>query len=164
MKRETHWASEMSAEAKCKDCQSRTPDRFCKWLQAFLQPGLSDDAGCEGYVPSAQQERGKDKPCPKADSKRRETMIVAALELKKLKGSVILEHVNCGKHSCHCQHGSLHPANYLHYYSNGKIKRRYLSKAVSALLSHSEGELEGMIRETVSGQGQGGEKELEEST
>lgn len=79
-------------------------------------------------------------------------MIVAALGLKKLKGSIVLEHINCGKRSCHCQHGSLHPVNYLHYYEDGKVKRRYLSKTLTVLLSHSTEELEKMLHETVLGQ------------
>jgi len=77
------------------------------------------------------------------------SLIHTALELKGFKGSVVMEKVCCGKPGCRCQSGSLHgPYPYLHYYSSGKVRRRYLSKTVSALLSHSQKELEGTLRET----------------
>jgi hypothetical protein len=82
--------------------------------------------------------------CPKTSS------IQTALKLKAFKGSVVREKVCCGKPGCHCHTGTLHgPYPYLHYYSSGKVKRHYLSKAVSALLSHSTEELERMLHATL---------------
>ncbi|HKZ94830.1 MAG TPA: DUF6788 family protein [Candidatus Bathyarchaeia archaeon] len=78
------------------------------------------------------------------------TVILEALELKqRLKGSVVWERVNCGKHCCHkCQNGTLHgPYTYLHYYSAGKVKRKYLPKALGELMFHSREELEVMLRD-----------------
>jgi hypothetical protein len=92
--------------------------------------------------------------CPKTTPDK--SLILAALELKKLKGSIVLEHINCGKRSCHCQRGSLHPANYLHYYSNGKVRRRYLTKTMSTLLANSREELEKMLLESEAVLGQQG--------
>jgi hypothetical protein len=144
-------------EARCKDCKNRKSDRFCAWLGAFLQPGLIDDPDCEGYVSKdshAQPKRGKGSTCPKTPTSDK-SMILAALELKKLKGSIVREGIDCGKSSCHCQHGSLHPASYLHYYSNGKVRRRYLSRAMVELLRFSETELEERLRESEEVLGQG---------
>jgi hypothetical protein len=148
------------------------PDRFCKWLGAFLKRGVSDDPQCEGFtphntcpkrpkkkmaetsIPSTQDSQDPTIACPKTQQPDKK-LVQAALSIKKLKGSVVRERVCCGKLGCHCQTGTLNgPYPYLHYYSNGKVKRRYLSKALSALLSHSEEELERMLlRETVLGQG-----------
>lgn len=78
------------------------------------------------------------------------SLIITALGLKeKLKGSVILERVNCGKRGCHkCAQGTLHgPYPYLHYYSAGKVKRKYLPKALGELMSYSREELQQMLRE-----------------
>jgi hypothetical protein len=77
--------------------------------------------------------------------------ILTALEFKeKYKGSVVWERVDCGKPSCHkCQNGTLHgPYPYLHYYSSGKVKRKYLPKSVGELMSYSKAELETMLHET----------------
>jgi hypothetical protein len=83
--------------------------------------------------------------CPKIDK----SSIQTALKLKGLKGSVVREKICCGKPGCHCHTGSLHgPYPYLHYYSHGKVKRRYLSKTVSALLAHSRQELENILHTT----------------
>lgn len=84
----------------------------------------------------------QDLTCPKTTSQQK-TAILAALELKKLKGSVVWEKVRCGKRNCRCSHGHLHgPFPYLHYYSSGKVKRRYLSKRMVQLLRCSREELE----------------------
>jgi hypothetical protein len=83
--------------------------------------------------------------CPKTDK----YLIQTALKFKGFGGSVVMEKICCGKRGCHCRSGALHgPYPYLHYYSHGKVKRRYLSKTVSALLSHSTEELEKMLHET----------------
>ena len=77
---------------------------------------------------------------------REKHQIQRALALKKLKGSVVWERVDC--HSpprrC-CPHG---PYAYLHYYDarSGKVKRKYLGKNVE-LLSWFEGELQQRLRE-----------------
>jgi len=44
--------NEPRGAAKCVDCQNRTPEtpHFCRWLQAFLQMGLTDDPECEGFT------------------------------------------------------------------------------------------------------------------
>jgi hypothetical protein len=77
------------------------------------------------------------------------SLVQTALKLKGLGGSVVMERICCGKPGCHCHTGALHgPYPYLHYYSSGKVRRRYLSKTVSALLSHSRDELEKMLHET----------------
>lgn len=76
--------------------------------------------------------------------------ILKALELRqKYKGSVVWERVNCGKKGCHkCQTGVLHgPYPYLHYYSSGKVKRKYLPKALGDLVSRSTGELKELLKE-----------------
>lgn len=76
--------------------------------------------------------------------------ILTALELKqKLKGSVVWERVNCGKRGCHkCSEGTLHgPYSYLHFYSAGKVRRKYLPRALGELMSYSKQELETMLRE-----------------
>lgn len=72
-------------------------------------------------------------------------LIITALELKQeLKGSVIMERVNCSKRGCRkCQNGTLHgPYPYLHYYSAGKVKRKYLPRVLGELMSYSREELE----------------------
>jgi hypothetical protein len=87
---------------------------------------------------------------------RKETqrsLIFAALELKqKLKGSVVWERVDCGKRGCRKrQNGTLHgPYPYLHYYSSGKVKRKYLSKALGDLVSRSVEELKELLKEAES--------------
>jgi hypothetical protein len=84
--------------------------------------------------------------CPKTPDK---SLIQTALKFKGFKGSVVMERICCGKPGCRCQNGALHgPYPYLHYYSNGKVRRRYLSKTVSMLLSHSTEDLERMLHET----------------
>jgi hypothetical protein len=88
-------------------------------------------------------------------------LILEALELKqKLKGSVVWERVRCGKHGCRkCAQGILHgPYPYLHFYSAGKVRRKYLIRSLGELMSHSKEELEGMLRDSESailGQGEG---------
>ncbi|MGA2309411.1 MAG: DUF6788 family protein [Candidatus Bathyarchaeia archaeon] len=166
--------------SKCDKLTEGNP-RFCNWLLAEIPRNLPDDPGCEGFHekglgtskaevgPShvATSLKGDDKPvtkpskagCPKTPGKK---SIQKALKLKGFKGSVVMERVCCGGRGCHCQNGgALHgPYPYLHYYSNKKgkkggktkIKRRYLSKTMTALLSHSREELEEMLRETVLGQ------------
>jgi len=145
---------------RCKDCGNRTPDRFCKWLGAFLQPGLDDDPDCEGFasqntcpkspqkenaeplIPPTQISKFSSAACPKTQHSDKR-LIQTALKIKGLRGSVVMEKICCGKLGCHCQSGALHgPYPYLHYYSNGKVRRRYLSKAMSALLANSTEELE----------------------
>jgi hypothetical protein len=159
-------------EARCKDCGNRTDEKppFCIWLKAEMPVGLADDPTCEGFIPKGlRRSVGKgfshkatsvkgddervggpetpvDKPpkttCPKTPDKR---LIQTVLSLKRLKGSVVSEMVRCGK-NCHCQSGALHgPYLYLHYFSQGTVKRKYLTKAVSELLSLSERELEEIL-------------------
>lgn len=83
------------------------------------------------------------------------SLIQTALKFKGFKGSVVMEKICCGKPGCRCHNGALHgPYSYLHYYSNGKVRRRYLSKNMSALLSHSAKELERMLHEAESVLGQ----------
>jgi hypothetical protein len=87
-------------------------------------------------------------------------LIVTALELKqKFKGSVIWERVRCGKHGCRkCAAGTLHgPYSYLHFYSNGKVKRKYLPRVLGDLVGHSVEELKEMLKEVeeILGQGEG---------
>ena len=86
--------------------------------------------------------------------------ILAALKLKELRGSIVKELVNCGKRGCHkCAAGTLHgPYSYLHYYSNGKVKRKYLPKALGDLVGRSVEELKELLKEAdskVLGQGEG---------
>ena len=58
------------------------------------------------------------------------------------KGSIVWEKVCCGKRGCKCQSGVLHgPFPYLHYWGEGKVKRRYLSKAVGQLVACPKTEL-----------------------
>jgi hypothetical protein len=147
---------------------------FCTWLNAEIPVNLADDPECEGFAPNnlgtskgkagmlsytvnppqnlrgvrlAVKDHGKTHvnpktACPKTPDK---SLIQTALKLKGFKGSVVMEKICCGKLGCRCLSGALHgPYPYLHYYSNGKIKRRYLSKALSTLLSHSTKELERM--------------------
>ena len=159
-----------SEEASCSRCANRTDEEpyFCEWLRAGIPAGLADDPECEGFAPKplrTSKGKGDDKrvgepvinpsktACPKTDK----SLIQTALKFKGLNGSVVMEKICCGKPGCHCQNGVLHgPYPYLHYYSNGKVKRRYLSKTVSALLSHSTKELERMLHETEAVLGQEG--------
>lgn len=79
---------------------------------------------------------------------REKSLILEALNLKrKLKGSIVWERINCGKKCCHkCQNGTLHgPYPYLHYYSAGKVKRKYLPRKLGELMTYSREELEGML-------------------
>jgi hypothetical protein len=90
--------------------------------------------------------------CPKTVSQSEKTAILAALELKRLKGSVVMEFVNCGKHSCRkCSSGIGHgPYPYLHYYDPScpwKVRRKYLTKDVAKFMSYSMEELELQLRE-----------------
>lgn len=148
--------------AKCSRCANCMPDRFCRWLGAFLKKGVSDDPQCEGFaphnacpkrpqkemaetsIPSKQDSKDPLITCPKTQHLDKR-LIQTVLSLKRLKGSVVPEMVRCGK-SCHCQCGALHgPYLYLHYFSQGKVKRKYLSKAVSELLSLSEEKLAAIL-------------------
>lgn len=169
-------------EASCSRCPNRTNEDppFCTWLNAEIPTDLADDPECEGFPsknlrtstrkgsPHIESPKGEKqrrvgeletpiaKPlktaCPKTLDK---SLIQTALTFKGFRGSVVMEKICCGKPGCHCQSGALHgPYPYLHYYSNGKVKRRYLSKTVSALLSHSAEELERMFHETDSVLGQ----------
>jgi hypothetical protein len=66
-------------------------------------------------------------------------LIQEALGTKALGGSIVQEKVSCGKTCCRVCGGSrlAHgPYNYSHYYdrSCGKVKRKYLSQALSNLL------------------------------
>jgi replication-associated recombination protein RarA len=78
------------------------------------------------------------------------SLILEALELKqKLKGSVVMEFVRCGKHCSTCSsdgpgHG---PYAYLHYFSDGKVKRKYLPRALGQLMSYSKEELREMLHD-----------------
>ena len=161
--------------ASCSRCLKRTDGNppFCTWLMAEIPLGLADDPECEGFaVKPLRTSKGKaehpntsnttpsnacdDIPncrlaipktaCPKNPDK---SLIQTVLKLKGFKGSVVKEKVCCGKPGCHCQSGALHgPYSYLHYYSDGKVRRRYLSNTMSALLSHSKEELESILHET----------------
>jgi hypothetical protein len=170
-------------DAHCKDCLKLTDEKppFCVWLKAEIPVGLADDPTCEGFVEKglrtskagkgsshkAESIKGDGKRVggleppvakpPKAKACPKTSLIQTALKLKAFGGSVIMERICCGKPGCHCQSGSLHgPYPYLHYYSDGKVKRRYLSKTVSGLLNHSAQELEKMLHETEAALGQGG--------
>jgi hypothetical protein len=83
--------------------------------------------------------------------KEKESLILEALELKeKLKGSVIMEFVRCGKKCARCNSGPGHPASYLHYYDSTcpyKVRRKYLRKDLAGLMSYSKEELETMLQE-----------------
>jgi hypothetical protein len=145
-------------------------------LKAEISVGLADDPECEGFAPKGLRTskagigsphavtslKGDDKrvsepktpaktsACPKTPDK---SLIQTVLKFKGFKGSVVMEKICCGKPGCHCQSGTLHgPYPYLHYYSNGKVRRRYLSKTLSALLSHSKEELEKMLHGSFLGQ------------
>lgn len=150
---------------------------FCTWLNAEIPVDLADDPECEGFAlkvlrtseagtgfpQSKARRKGDDKrvgelrpppianppetsACPKALDK---SLIQAALKFKGFNGSVVMEKICCGKPGCHCQRGALHgPYPYLHFWQDGKVRRRYLSKSVSALMSHSTEELEKMLHET----------------
>ena len=160
-------------EASCSRCPNRTNENppYCTWLKAEIPIGLPDDPECEGFPSNNLETKSKDKaetgstrPVPLLKSKKRvgrvaigpsktacpkTAEIQTALKLKGFKGSVIKEKICCGKPGCHCHGGALHgPYPYLHYYSNGKVRRRYLTKAMSALLSHSAKELERMLQKT----------------
>jgi hypothetical protein len=75
--------------------------------------------------------------------------ILEALELKKLRGSIVMERVKCGKRCCRkCKNGTFHgPYPYLHYYTAGKVKRRYLLKPLGDLASRPVEELKEMLKE-----------------
>jgi hypothetical protein len=82
--------------------------------------------------------------------KEKKSLILEALELKqKLKGSVVWERVKCGKRCCRkCKNGTLHgPYPYLHYYHGGRVKRKYLRRALGDLVSRSVEELKEMLKE-----------------
>ena len=177
--------SETRAKCKdCANRTDEKPP-FCTWLKAIMPVGLADDPGCEGFIPKDSKlpkaplrtsvgkgtravkgdERvgGSETPVDKPKTTRPKTkqtdksLIQTALKLKDFKGSVVMEKVLCGKPGCHCHNGALHgPYPYLHYYSNGKVRRRYLGKTVSALLSHSKEELEKMLHEIEAVLGQEG--------
>lgn len=76
--------------------------------------------------------------------------IQQALNLKDLRGSIVLEKVACGKKCCSVcggvryEHG---PYSYLHFYQGGKVKKKYLSKAVAAWLACPKKELEERLKE-----------------
>lgn len=155
----------MTEKASCSRCLKRTDGNppFCIWLQAEIPLDLADDPECEGFAPKSLRTsvRGSVKRVGETRNKGAKPLkacpkivdIQAALKLKGFRGSVVMEKICCGKPSCHCQSGTLHgPYPYLHYYSNGKVKRRYLTKNITMLLSHSTEELEGILRETVLGQ------------
>jgi len=81
---------------------------------------------------------------------REKSLILEALELKqKLKGSVVMEFVRCGKHCGTCGAGGPGhgPYAYLHFFSNGKVKRKYLARALGKLMSYSRKELETMLHD-----------------
>ena len=172
-----------SEEASCRECSNRTDERppFCTWLQAEIPAGLADDPTCEGFHAKGLRtsKAGKGSPhtstSPKGDGKRvgqspvaepprtscpktlDKSLIQTALKFKGFGGSVVMERICCGKRGCHCHSGALHgPYPYLHYYSNGKVRRQYLSKTVSTLLAHSTKELEKMLHETETTLGQEG--------
>jgi hypothetical protein len=87
--------------------------------------------------------------------------ILAALKLKELRGSIVKEMIKCGKRGCKCQTGVLHgPYAYLHFYSAGKVKRKYLSKALGELMSYPREELETMLQEAEQVLGHGKEDAL----
>lgn len=175
-------------DASCKDClklKNGNP-QFCTWLLAEIPVGLADDPECEGFAAKGLRTRQGErtdlqlegnislksstkqprKPltqqketCPKTPDKN---LIQTALELKKLKGSIVRERVRCGRVGCRCANGKLHgPYHYLHFYDHesGKVKRRYLGKALSLLLSHPTQQLEQMLLETGAALGQ--EKPIE---
>jgi hypothetical protein len=150
---------------------------FCHWLLAETPTDLADDPDCEGFAPkrlgtskgracpnilAARHNQAEPLPVeglrkngagsaefPKATICPKNPEIQAALKLKAFKGSVVMERICCGKPGCRCHSGALHgPYPYLHYYSNGKVRRRYLSKTMNALLSHSREELEKMLLKT----------------
>jgi hypothetical protein len=153
----------------CANLRSEHGKKYCDWLESYLERTALSSCYCEGYVckeSGAKQKRGDksvgndagqatqdlEVTCPKTTSQPEKTAILAALELKRLKGSVIMERVNCGKPRCHkCQSGGKHgPYLYLHYYSSGKVKRRYLSKRMAQLLRCSREELEKLLSEVES--------------
>jgi hypothetical protein len=76
--------------------------------------------------------------------------IQKALDLKKLRGSIIYELVRCGKESCSvCSGGFLHgPYPYLHFWDSESqtVKRKYLSQAAANLLIFSTEELEQKLK------------------
>jgi hypothetical protein len=71
--------------------------------------------------------------------------VLEALDIKQQfrnKGTVVWEKVCCGKRSCKCQSGALHgPFPYLHFWKEGKVKRKYLTKAVGRLVACPKTEL-----------------------
>jgi hypothetical protein len=135
-------------DASCKDCANRTDEDppFCTWLKAEVPVDLADDPECEGFVPKDLRTRKARKglrklrkSCPDCEvsenARPKKTDIESALKLKELKGSIVLERISCGKNGCRCTRGQKHgPYKYLHFWQGGKVKRRYLSKTVSALV------------------------------
>jgi hypothetical protein len=139
-------------KASCSRCANRTDEKppFCTWLNAEIPVGVADDPECEGFSLKGNLRAS----CPKTPD---QNLIQTALKLKGFRGSVVMERICCGKPGCHCQSGALHgPYPYLHYYSDGKVKRRYLTKTVSALLNHSREELKKMLHATEAVLGQEG--------
>ena len=128
-------------EARCSACANCGSGRFCKWLGAFLQPGLNNDPGCEGFTVQ--------NTCPKTEHsalRHERQHILQALETKR-KGSIVLEYTTCGKTNCRCSRGRRHgPYKYWHFYEAGKVKRRYLGGGFGDLLSKPVRELEDRLR------------------
>jgi len=77
--------------------------------------------------------------------------IQEALEIKqefKGKGSIVWELVCCRKPNCRCQSGALHgPYPYLHFWSEGRVRRKYLTKAVGRLVPCPKRDLEQRLLE-----------------
>jgi len=156
----------------CTNLRSEHGKKYCDWLESYLERSALGGP-CEGYVykeSGVKQKRGKDVgndagqatqdlevTCPKTDPtstvrRPEKAIILTALELKKLKGSVVLERVNCGKRGCRrCSSGVGHgPYPYLHYYDPScpwKVRRKYLTKDVAKFMSYSMEELELQLRE-----------------
>lgn len=82
---------------------------------------------------------------------KQKTLILEALELKqKLKGTVVMEFVRCGRRCSTCSSGPGHPASYLHYYDSAcpyKVRRKYLTKNLAQLMSYFREELQQTLRE-----------------
>jgi len=103
-----------------------------------------------------------DKPpkttCPKTEHSTFEherQNILQALETKQ-RGSIVLERVRCGKTNCRCSQGHLHgPYRYWHFYEAGKVRRKYLGKDLSILVSKPREELEDRLRQIDGILGQG---------
>jgi hypothetical protein len=150
----------------CANLRSEQGRTFCEWHESFLErSALSGD--CEGYVcKESSARKGKSDnnagqatqdlkvTWPKTGStsalQPEQAMILTALELKQLKGSIVLEKVRCGKRNCRCSRGHFHQAFYLHFYQSGKVRRKYLSKSMVGLLRCSREELERLLSEVES--------------